>query len=288
LAWLRARSQGGVFLLRVEDLDAPRVQAGSWESIREDLAWLGLDWDLGPGREGGGPECFQSARLAVYDAAFERLKRAGRLFPCTCSRAEIQGAASAPHGEDAPPYPGFCRKGPSHPGRPEAWRFRMDVPEPFDDACAGPQRGLADDFVVRRSDGVYAYQLACALDDRDMGVTEVVRGDDLLGSASRQIALFKAWGAEAPHWFHVPLLLGEDGRRLSKRHGSTAVADYRAAGWSPGAVLGLLASTLGLAGPGEASSLKELLGRFDPARLPRGPQRFTGPWPGNPPSGITA
>jgi glutamyl-tRNA synthetase len=245
----------------------------------QDLAWMGLEFDEGPGKPGPCGPYAQSLRLGGYERAFERLKAAGHLYPCTCTRSEIAGAASAPHSEDAAPYPGTCRLGPSHPGRPEAWRFRMPVAQPFMDVLAGAQPGLSDDFVVRRGDGVYAYQFASAVDDAAMGITEVLRAADLLPSASRQTGLLLALGAPVPAWLHVPLLLGPDGARLGKRHGSISVSEYRRAGYSPGGFLGLLAATLGLARPGEDLGLGVLLERFSVAGLKQVPARFEGPWP---------
>lgn len=238
LAWARARAAGGRFLLRIEDLDAPRVRPGAEAQMLEDLAWLGLDWDAEPQR--------QSARQGLYGRALEALKAAGRAFGCSCTRKDLAESASAPHAEhEGLAYPGLCRQGPAKAGQPLAWRFRMDAPEPFVDGRLGPQAGLADDFVLQRADGAISYQLACAVDDAEQGVSEVVRAEDLLGSASRQQALLKALGRPVPAWYHVPLWLGADGERLSKRHASVAVADYRAAGWSPQRLGGLMAASLG-------------------------------------------
>lgn len=253
VAWARARAAGGRFLLRLEDIDAPRVQAGSEAKLLEDLRWLGIDWDEAPVR--------QSERGALYQGALDALKASGRAYPCTCSRKEVEAAASAPHGEDGPAYPGTCRHGLSHPERTPAWRFRMDAPEAFTDGLRGPQAGLADDFVLQRADGVFSYQLACAVDDAAQGVTEAVRADDLLGSASRQQALLKALGRPVPAWYHVPLLLGPDGQRLSKRHGSVSVAAYREAGWSAARLGGRLAASLGWAAADEALAAKDWIGR---------------------------
>ena len=250
-AWLRARSQAGAIVMRIEDLDAPRVRPGSMEAILDDLRWLGIDWDEGP--DVGGPHApyLQSQRLDRYERSFELLRARGHLYPCTCSRKEIAEAASAPHGEE-PVYPGICRERPSHPERTPAWRFRMDAPPGFVDAIAGPSRpGLGEgDFVVRRADGVFAYQLAVVVDDREMGITEVVRGDDLLASTPRQIALHRALGENdrGPTWMHVPLVVGADGQRLAKRHGAVGIDELRAAGTSAETVVAFLASTLGMRG----------------------------------------
>jgi glutamyl-tRNA synthetase len=261
LAWARARGAGGRFLLRIEDIDAPRVQAGAEAALLADLRWLGLDWDEEPVR--------QSERAALYAEALEALKRSGQAYPCTCSRKEVEAAASAPHGEDGALYPGTCRAGLSHPERVPAWRFRMDAPEPFTDGACGPQGGLADDFVLQRADGVFSYQLACAVDDAAQGVSEAVRAADLLGSASRQQALLKALGRPVPAWYHVPLLLGADGQRLSKRHGSISVAAFREAGWSPARLGGLLAASLGWAEEGEALEPRDWLKRLERPIRPR-------------------
>jgi glutamyl-tRNA synthetase len=278
VAWLRARREGGVFVMRIEDLDAPRVRSGATESILEDLRWLGLDWDEGP--DIGGPHApyAQSERLDRYEAAAHALRARGMLFPCTCSRKEIAEIASAPHGEEAL-YPGTCREAPSHAERAPAWRFRQSEPPSFVDVIAGPSRpGLgAGDFVVRRADGVFAYQLAVVVDDRAMGITEVVRGDDLIASTPRQIALHRALAeidglGQEPSWAHVPLVLGSDGERLGKRHGSVAIAAARGRGVSPERVVATLARTLGLAEANERElSARMLIERFELERLPRAP-----------------
>ena len=276
VAWLRARSAGGRLVMRVEDLDPPRVVSGAADAILADLRWLGLDWDEGP--DVGGPHApyVQSARGALYDDAIARLARSGFLYPCTCSRREIASIASAPHGpaDDGPRYPGTCRVAPSHPGRPAALRFRMPDPAPgFTDAIHGVVAASpgADDFVVRRADGLFAYQLAVVVDDAAMGVTEVVRGEDLLASTPRQIALFRALGHEPPAFAHVPLVLGPDGTRLAKRHGAISIASTRDRGLAPEQVVGAIASTLGLVARGASVAPVDLVARFDLARVPRTP-----------------
>lgn len=278
VAWLRARAAGGTLVMRVEDLDPPRVVSGAAEAIAGDLRWLGIDWDEGPAL-GGEPArgdfgpYVQSDRGQHYEAALRRLREAGLLFECSCTRREVAEASSAPHGDLGPLYPGTCHDGPTHPERPRALRFRMPAPaEGFRDLLHGPvPGGVADDFVVRRADGLYAYQLAVVVDDIAMGITEVVRGDDLLGSTPRQLALYRALGADPPAFLHVPLVLGPDAKRLSKRHGAVAIAEHRAAGRSPEAVVGRMAASLGLAMPGERLRPEQLLPRFSLDALPRDP-----------------
>ncbi len=266
LAWLRARQAGGRFVMRVEDLDGPRVVPGSSESILRDLRWLGLDWDEGPDVGGDFGPYLQSERFDRYAAALQMLKASGHVYPCTCSRKEIAAIASAPSDGEELAYPGTCREGPSHPERAPSWRFRNDAPTSFTDALFGEVHESApSDFVVARADGVFSYQLAVVVDDRDMRITEVVRGHDLLSSTPRQLALFAALGAPAPTYLHVPLVLDEDGQRLGKRHGSRAIAALRDAGTAPEEVLGWMAASLHQ-GDGPID-LRTLLSRFDPSRL---------------------
>jgi glutamyl-tRNA synthetase len=260
----------------MEDLDGPRVVPGAAAAILADLEWLGLDWDEGPDVSGPYAPYTQSERLGRYAAAVEALDAAGHLFRCSCSRKDLAGSRSAPHGEE-PLYPGTCRGGPTHPERPAALRFRLEVPPAFVDVLGGPSApGLgAGDFVVRRGDGLFTYQLACAVDDHQMAITEVVRGDDLAGSTPKQIALLEALGAEPPAYLHVPLVLGPDGERLGKRHGSLALADLRARGVRAERIVALLGRTLGLCDATvtelEASAL---VPSFAVARLPRTPVRL--------------
>ena len=271
-AWLAARARGGALVMRIEDLDGPRVVPGAAEAIMADLRWLGLDWDEGP--DVGGPHgpYLQSQRSARYDQALEQLRSTGQTFACSCSRAEVQAASSAPHGELGPRYPGTCRSGPTHPERPCALRFHMPHAPAFVDRVDGAIAAAeGDDFVVHRADGQYAYQLAVVVDDLAMGITEVVRGADLLSSTPRQLALYAALGAEPPAFLHVPLVLGSDGARLAKRHAALAIAEQRAAGTRPQALVGALAHSLGLARAGEPLHPRELVARFDPAALPREP-----------------
>jgi glutamyl-tRNA synthetase len=276
IAWLSARVRGGAYVMRLEDLDAPRVVDGAARRILEDLAWFGLDWDEGP--DVGGPHApyAQSERLPLYDEAFDRLREAGHVYPCFCSRRDIQAAASAPQTPgDEVVYPGTCRSLAADvigervaQGRAHAWRFR--VPEGravgFDDLVRGRfdlERGAIGDFVVRRSDGVPAYQLAVVVDDLAMGITEVVRGGDLLASTVRQILLYEALGAVPPAFAHVPLVLGEDGVRLSKRHEGVTLAEFRDNGVGPEAIVGRLARLLGLRRNAARVAARDLIEGFD-------------------------
>ncbi len=276
LAWLMARSAGGRFLVRMEDLDRSRVRDGFEEAQLADLRTLGLDWD--------GPVVRQSERTGLYEEAIARLDDAGLVYPCYCTRAEIRAAASAPHGISAADrYPGTCREltkteraEREAAGRPPALRVRTEEGRvSFEDRLLGPQEYGTDDFVVRRNDGTPAYQIAVVVDDADQGIGEVVRGADLLDSTPRQILLARWLGLEAPRYVHVPLVLGPDGQRLAKRHGAVTLADRAALGEGPREVRGWMASSLGLSEPGEILSPEELLARFDPGKLPTEPAVWT-------------
>jgi len=264
VAWARAQRAGGRCLLRVEDLDRPRVVEGASARIVEDLAALGLTFD----RE----VLVQSANLPRYEAALLALRARGSIYACTCSRKELARVASAPHsGEEGPAYPGTCRAA-GHPlddkDRPVAWRFLV---EPgvvvVDDRLAGRveqdvEREVGD-FVVRRRDGVFAYQLAVVVDDAAQGVTEVVRGRDLLSSAPRQALLHRALGATPPAFAHIPLWVDEDGRRLSKRVGDApTILRALLTRESPGRVLGRIGTALGVCAPGEELSARALADRI--------------------------
>ena len=267
LAWLFARSTGRKFLVRVEDLD--RVRAGAAERQLTDLAALGLTWD--------GPVTRQSERARGYLAALDRLGAAGLVYECFCTRREIGEATSAPHG---PPgaYPGTCRnlteaeRAERRAIRPPALRLRSEVSSwPVNDQLAGEFIGPVDDFVLRRGDGLIAYNLAVVVDDGAQGVDQVVRGNDLLPSSPRQAYLARLLGLPIVEYAHVPLALNRHGDRLAKRDGAVTLTDLSALGVSPAQVLALLAASLGLAALGEHVELEQLLGRFDPARLPREP-----------------
>ncbi|HLL06646.1 MAG TPA: tRNA glutamyl-Q(34) synthetase GluQRS [Myxococcaceae bacterium] len=275
LGWLQARAAGGQFLLRVEDLDRARCRPQYVDDLMRDMEWLGLTWD--------GPVLFQSVRDEVYREALARLEQAERVYPCFCTRAEIARAASAPHGlsEEGPRYPGTCarltvaERAERSRARAPAWRFRAPPGEVrFMDGLQGPcaqdVAQVVGDFVVRRNDGVASYQLAVVVDDAATGITHVLRGDDLLTSTPRQLQLYAALKLTAPAFSHVPLVLGEDGKRLAKREGAFALAELRERGLPAERVLGLLAAWSGL-GEGAPVTLEELVRRFRPEALPRAP-----------------
>ena len=270
VAWLSVRAAGGRMVLRIEDLD-PRAQSReAARLIMDDLAWLGLDWDEGP--------YWQSERGEAYAAAISSLQERGLTYPCFCTRSELH-AATAPHASDGTyVYAGTCRGLPAaevarrSKTRPPATRLR--VPEASDPnstiafadlAFGAVEENLTQecgDFLVRRSDGVVAYQLAVVVDDTEMGVTQVVRGRDLLGSAARQIYLARLLGRQAPSFGHVPLLVAPDGRRLSKREHDLDMGALRQHHASPKPILGVIASHLGLCEQGEEVDADTLVGRF--------------------------
>lgn len=287
LAWLSIRARGGRVILRIEDVDSPRVKSGAEQQAIDDLRWLGLDWDEGP--DVGGPHApyRQTERLSLYQAALAQLRAAERVYPCTCTRTDIAAAASAPHaGQEGPIYPGTCAGRTATDaellaaqGTSFAWRFRaVDRVIEFTDLFVGNQRGVParelGDFIVAKADGTPAYQLAVVVDDHAMGVTEVLRGDDLLPSAFRQLQLYAALGDTPPQFAHVPLVVGPDGRRLAKRHGDTRLSTLRQQGISAERLVGLLAWSCGILEKPTACRAADLLAHFSSwpgalASLPR-------------------
>lgn len=263
LAWLFARTTGRGFVVRVDDLD--RVRPGAAARQLADLAALGLDWD--------GPVRYQSSGLERYAATIDELTARGLTYECYCTRKEIQQAAAAPHAPQGA-YPGTCRDlaEPPHTDRPPALRLRSAITEfTVDDDLHGRFTGVVDDFVLRRGDGVPAYNLTVVVDDGADDVDQVVRGDDLLASTPRQAYLATLLGIPVPAYAHVPLALNADGKRLAKRDGAVTLADKITLGETPADVLGQLAASLGLATPGAAVTPMELAARFVPNRLPRNP-----------------
>jgi glutamyl-tRNA synthetase len=280
--WLLARQRGLRILLRIEDLDGPRVKKDADRQAIDDLRWLGLDWDDGP--------IYQSHRAPIYRSAAARLLESNHAYPCICTRSEVASAASAPHAEDgAAVYPNTCvarfptleAAREAAAGREPALRYHVPpgIVE-FDDAFAGHRsfdvaRDLGD-FVILKCDGTAAYQLAVVVDDAEANVTDVVRGDDLIDSTPRQLLLYKSLGLadRIPTYTHLPLVVGPDGRRLAKRHGDTRLSHYRNAGVSPARLRALLARWCGVDAADDIT-MDELLHRFDLAKLPRDRITFT-------------
>lgn len=271
LAWLGARREGGQVLLRLEDLDKPRCPAHYAQGVMADFAWLGLDWDNAP--------VWQSQRDGFYQTCLARLEAQGLVYPCYCSRKELHTVteASAPHSQ-SPVYPGTCRDltGPQREalaaqGRQAAARARVpDLEYHFVDGLQGPYRAnlstACGDFILRRSDGLFAYQLAVVADDGAMGVTQVVRGRDLLSSTPQQLWLQERLGLPHPTYYHVPLLLAGDGRRLSKREGDLSIRALSRTCTAP-ELVGQLACWAGLLDRPRPVTPKDLVGEFDWARV---------------------
>ena len=280
LSWLSVKSRGGRWILRIEDLDTARCRPDYARQVEEDLRWLGLPWDEGGSTGGPDAPYFQSRRTALYESALARLQGMGLVYPCFCTRAQLH-AASAPHREDGlTVYPGTCRDLPPEEiaariaaGRRPALRLR--VPEKtvsFRDGHLGPVSEYlptdCGDFLLRRSDGLFAYQLAVVVDDAAMGVTEVVRGADLLSSTPRQLLLYELLGLPAPRFRHFPLLLSPDGRRLSKRDGDLGLAALQTR-CTPEEVVGKLAYLAGQNPTAAPKTPQALAKTFDWNAVPR-------------------
>lgn len=295
LAWLSVRAQNGRILLRIEDLDPLRTGGPHTAALLDDLLWLGLDWD-GPSTPGKSPGpgydttlklWYQSRRTSFYEKTLARLAAKERVYPCFCSRAQLH-AASAPHASDGSyVYSGRCRALP--PGQAAARAgahspaLRLQVPDidiSFEDGVQGLYTEnllqTCGDFILRRSDGVFAYQLAATADDGDMGVTEVVRGRDLLPSAPRQIWLLKTLGYSLPQYCHVPLLLAPDGRRLAKRDRDLDLGVLRQKNKHPQALTGQLAHLAGLLEKPEAVAAADLIKLFNWGKIHKTDRVLTG------------
>lgn len=284
MAWLGARSSGGHLVMRIEDLDPRAADRAVAQQLMDDLAWLGLDWDEGP--------VYQSERTYAYEAALAQLEAKDLVYPCFCTRAELH-AATAPHLADGVyVYPGTCRDLPPEEvaariseGRTPAVRLRVprashpDGIIVFTDLVCGPVREClareCGDFLVRRSDGVFAYQLAVVVDDASCGVTQVVRGRDLLGSVARQVYLQRLLGLPQPAYAHVPLLVAPDGRRLSKRDHDLDLGVLRERGATAERIIGVLAAASGLLDAPEPLAAEELLGEFSWKKLVAAGDRIT-------------
>jgi glutamyl-tRNA synthetase len=277
LAWWHARSRGGRIVLRMEDLDAERLKMGMTDAALRDMEWLGLDWD--------GEMVLQSVGAERFDACVKGLIEKGLAYPCVCTRGEIAASQSAPHpvdagGERELQYPGTCRgrfgsveEAERATGRSPAVRLRVAPGKVrIEDGFAGvfecDVAGEVGDFPIARKAGAAAYQLAVVVDDARAGVTEVVRGDDLLPSAARQFVVQEALGLPHPRWFHVPMIVDEKGKRLAKRADAVALARLREMGVDARAVVSWIARRSGI-GVGERCSARELVGAFEMARVPR-------------------
>jgi len=280
IAWLFARSHGGRFRLRIEDLDPQRSRPEHERAQLRELRAIGLDWD--------GQIVRQSARRERHRESFEELRTAGRVYPCWCTRTEVHLAVAAPHdGDRGGAYPGTCRAlsqseraARERATAPRAWRLDARATTvSFKDRLHGEQAGAVDDFVLWRGDDVPAYNLAVVADDADQGIGEVVRGDDLLESTRRQVLLGQLLGLPIPRYAHIPLILGPDGRRLAKRHGAVTLEERLAAGETLEQVVGFLAASAGLASPGSRLAARDLIAGFDPERLRRTPTTLAGPVP---------
>ena len=270
-----ARSRGGKVIMRMEDLDHPRDKPEAAAQTIDTLRWLGFDWD---------EEYVQSQRREIYRDALKRLVANGLAYPCVCSRRDVEAAQSAPHAGEQMRYPGTCRDrftswdtAFAAKGAAPCWRFRTpkDAHVSFRDAFAGECRqdvyNVLGDFPLARDADGAGYTLAVVVDDAAMGVTEIVRGDDLLPATPAQILVQRALGLPTPEYCHVPLVIGPDGHRLAKRHGDTRIKSYRDSGMSPEELIGRIAETCGWADKGERISLPDLLPRFNMSSVPHSP-----------------
>ena len=284
IAWLRARQLGGRVILRIEDLDHPRDKPGVAAALVEDLRWLGFDWDA---------QVVQSTRRTSYHAALDKLKEQGLVYPCICSRKDVEGAQSAPHEGEQLFYSGTCRglfatwdeAAAKIAPRLPCWRFNLEAwlkVHPEDREISVPERfspksepcclvGTLGDFPLARDVDGAGYTLAAVVDDAEEGVTEVVRGDDLFAATPAQMIIQHALGLPTPHYLHVPLVVGTDGKRLAKRHGDTRIAYYREKGATAEQILGFLAHSCGWAVSSHGVTLKELLNYFDLGTIPHSP-----------------
>ena len=278
LAYWSARKSGLDLVMRIEDIDSPRVKPWATQQAIDDLRWLGIDWEEGPDIGGPNGPYIQTERIEHYESALQKLISDNRVFPCTCTRTDIAAAASAPHETEGT----FAHEGPIYPGTCSTWQFGDAVPErgsfcwrfrpsdgeiEFTDKVVGhqtcnPFRQLGA-FPITQKNGNTSYQLAVVLDDALMGITEVVRGDDLIPSTFRQIDLFHALGLEPPEFAHVPLVVGADGRRLAKRHGDTRLSQYRDQGMSAERIVTWAAHSSGMIRDKESIAAKELIDLFD-------------------------
>ena len=272
LAWLSVRAAHGELVLRIEDLDTLRCSAENAEILKDDLRWLGLTWDA--------EQPDQSTRSEYYESILDRLRGDGFVYPCWCTRGDLKNAANAPHASDGHPiYPGTCRNLTEEERTAKAkvraplWRLRVpDESIAFSDGHYGPYaENLArecGDFILRRADGVFAYQLAVVADDIDAGITQVVRGRDLLSSTPRQLFLYRLLNAAPPEYYHVPLLTAPDGRRLSKRDGDQSLENLREK-YTAQEIVGKLAYAYGLQPEPAPRTPESLIKDFSWAKVPK-------------------
>lgn len=270
LSWLQVKQQQGTFVLRMEDIDIQRAKRQFGEDLLDDLEWFGLTWDEGP--RAGGPDgsYWQSERYPIYEAQITKWQDQGLVYPCYCNRARLQSIASAPHGhEGIAHYDGHCRNlseserhaYESH--KTPSWRMKVEsrIYE-FNDFWQGPQKAelipAQDDFIVRRADGMFAYNLAVVMDDIAMGITDIVRGFDLLPAVGGQLWLYECFGAEPPRYAHAPLVVDSEGYRLSKRQQSITLRELRMSGCSAPMILGRLAVAAGLVMPSQLQKFGSL------------------------------
>jgi glutamyl-tRNA synthetase len=265
ICWLYTRCHEGELLLRIEDLDTPRTKSWANQQAIDDLKWLGIDWDA--------TAPLQSLRNSDYQEVLDALKQKQQVYPCTCSRSQIEACSSAPHESylDGVVYSGQCTDRSAQDserldaqGLRYAWRFRMPQSlMTWHDELLGPQsldaKRLLGDFIIARNYGPAAYQLAVTVDDHEQGITLVLRGDDLVYSTYRQLAIYSAMNWPSPSWMHVPLVVGPDGKRLAKRHGDTRLAEFRAQGFKPQQILGSIAQSLSLTNSDAPLSASDLL-----------------------------
>lgn len=295
LAWLQIRLVKGSFILRIDDLDLPRNREGAVEQIISDLRWLGIDWDEGPDVGGPGGPYFQRLRTGLYNRQFKILLEKRLVYPCSCSRKDVQLAQSAPHPSSRTAiYPGTCRPHDmadfstswNPDSRHGAWRFlTTGIMVKCADRLLGDRSQSLEcevgDFVVQRRDGQFAYQFATVVDDGLMGITDIVRGADLVDSMPRQVALFDSLGFAQPEFWHVPLMNDQHGNRMSKREGAESAQKWRLGGYPPEHVVGMLAHSVGLIDQSRPISCHELLSQTTAQQLQdvlgaRNPTRFSG------------
>lgn len=274
--WALAKQNNWKIVLRIEDLDTPRVKAAAQQQAIEDLRWLGIDWHEGP--------TYQMQDLLPYHATIEKLREKGLIYACSCTRTEIATAQSAPNlGDHELRYPGTCRGKNFGTSSDSPAALRIMIPDEaivFTDMIAGAQsinvQQQVGDFVISTKANLPAYQLAVVVDDARQGVTDIVRGDDLIPSAARQLWLYRFLElTPLPRYWHLPLVLGEDGRRLAKRHGDSRLSSYRDQGVSPERIIGLAARSSGITTSNTPMNAEEFAQRFEVNNLSREPVTFT-------------